>query len=206
MKVVNLGLPKTGTTTLARALRRAGFHVADHRIRPRQTQDPGLQNAFVADLLYQGYFETGDPCALLKGFDAISEMSLLREGKSLWPQMDFALLRAIKAHHPEVKFLASGRDAFELSQSMLAWSDLAIARLPAYDVPGLPKGFGETTKEREQWIKGHYANLEAAFGGDAGFLHYRIEDDNIRTRLETFLGRPVPWWGKSNSNRSGVMA
>lgn len=206
MKVVNLGLPKTGTTTLARALRRAGFHVADHRIKPRQTQDPALQNAFVAELLYRGYFETGDPCAFLQGFDAISEMSLLREGQSLWPQMDFALLRAIKAHHPEVKFLASGRDAFDLSQSMLAWSDLAISRLPSYDVPGLPKGYGDTTKERMQWIDGHYANLEAVFGHETWFLSYRIEDADVRTRLEAFLGRPMPWWGRSNRNRSGVLA
>lgn len=206
MKVVNLGLPKTGTTTLARALRRAGFHVADHRIRPRQSKDPDLQNAFVAEVLYKGYFETGDPCAFLGGFDAISEMSLLREGKSIWPQMDFALIRAIRTHHPDVKIIASGRDAFELSQSMLAWSDLAISRLPAYDVPGMPKGFGETTKERTQWIKGHYANLDAFFEGDANFMTYKIEDADIRERLEAFLQRPLPWWGRSNSNRSGALA
>ena len=29
MQVINLGLPKSGTTTLARALRRAGLHTAD---------------------------------------------------------------------------------------------------------------------------------------------------------------------------------
>jgi hypothetical protein len=60
-KLVNLGLPKTGTTTLARALKITGFRVADHRIRPRQTESETLKNAFVADLLYQGYFQSGDP-------------------------------------------------------------------------------------------------------------------------------------------------
>lgn len=205
MKVVNLGLPKTGTTTLARALRRAGLHVADHRIQPKQTDDTQLHNAFVAELLYRGYFETGDPCAYLAGFDAISEMSLLHEGVSLWPQMDFALLRALRTHHPQVKFLASGRDAFDLSQSMLAWSDLGSSRLPAYDVPGLPKGFGETTKERTVWIEGHYANLQAFFKDDPAFMPYDINDTNVRERLEAFLDLRLPWWGRSNRNRSGVL-
>ena len=39
LRVINLGLPKSGTTTLARALRKAGLHVADHRIKPVQTDD-----------------------------------------------------------------------------------------------------------------------------------------------------------------------
>ena len=206
MKVVNLGLPKTGTTTLARALRRAGFHVADHRIRPRQTEREALKGAFVAEKLYAGLFETGDPWAYLDEFDAISEMSLLREGKSLWPQMDFTLLRALRVHHPDIKFLASGREPFALSQSMLAWSDLGASRLPAYDVPGLPKGFGETTKQREHWIRGHYENLDAFFGKDPDFMAYDLEASDIRTRLEGFLGRPMPWWGHANKNTTGAMS
>ena len=44
LRVVNLGLPKTGTTTLARALKMAGFKVADHRVRPKQTTVKSLHN------------------------------------------------------------------------------------------------------------------------------------------------------------------
>ena len=201
LRVVNLGLPKTGTTTLARALRRAGMKTADHRIRPHQTQNAALHNAFVADLLYKGYFETGDPAHHLPEFGALTEISLVRQSRSAWPQMDFALMRAIRAHHPNVRFLASNRDAFKLSQSMLGWSDLGTSRLPASAVPGLPQGFGDTTKERMQWIEGHYANLRAIFAGDAQFLEYDIEDTNIRERLSDFLGVNLPWWGNSNRNR-----
>ena len=88
LKLVNLGLPKTGTTTLARALKIAGFRVADHRIRPRETDSAKLRNAFVADLLYQGYFQSGDPAEFFEDFTALTEISCLWEGKSLWPQMD----------------------------------------------------------------------------------------------------------------------
>lgn len=201
LRVVNLGLPKTGTTTLARALRRAGLHVADHRIRPRQTENSDLHGCFVADLLYRGYFETGDPGAHLDGFDAISEMSLLREGRSLWPQMDFGLIDALRDHHPDLRFLASSRDPFALSQSMLAWSDLGIARVPAASIPGLPAGYGETSAERMRWINAHYAHLRKLFAGDDRFVEFDIADPDAPQKISACIGRPLPWWGKSNVNR-----
>ena len=199
-RVVNLGLPKTGTTTLARALRAVGFKTADHHIRPRQTKKTDLHNAYVADLLYKGYFETGDPLALLRGFTAMTEISLLRKGRSIWPQMDLALIRAIREHHPNIRFLASNRDPFKLSQSMLAWSDLGTKRLPQNAIPGLPEGYGETTKERIQWIEGHYATLRSAFAGDPLFFEYDVAGENTQAQLSNFLGIDLPWWGQSNPN------
>lgn len=200
LEVVNLGLPKSGTTTLARALRRAGFKVADHRIRVNQTRDAELQRAYVGELLYRGLYETGDPGAHLGPFTAISEMSVLRAGKSLWPQTDFALILAIRERHPEVRFLCSRRAAFDMSQSMLAWSDLGTNRLPQSPVPGLPEGYGQTSKEREQWIEGHHAALRHFFRGDDRFLDYDVADPEAPERIGTFLGRDLPWWGRANSN------
>ena len=204
--VVNLGLPKTGTTTLARALRLAGLSVADYRVRPKQAKQPIQSDAYVADLLYRGYFETGDPMTYLSHFGAISEMSLLQKDRSLWPQMDFGLIQAIRDHHPGVKFLASSRDPFALSQSMLAWSDLGTARLPAASVPGLPAGFGETSAERIQWITAHYAHLRAIFGDDDDFLEYDVADPAARDLISGFLGMPVNWWGKINVNKLNEVA
>ncbi len=206
LRVVNLGLPKTGTTTLARALRRAGCKVADHRIRAKQTENSGLHGAYVADLLYRGYFETGDPIAYLSEFNAITEMSVLREGRSIWPQMDHGLIMAIRAHHPEVKFLASNRDPFKMSQSMLAWSDLGTARLPGAGIPGLPEGYGETTGERIQWIEAHYAHLRAIFRDDDDFLEYDVADPAARDLISGFLEFPVQWWGKTNVNKLNEVA
>lgn len=201
LRVVNLGLPKTGTTTLSRALRRAGLHVADHRIRAKQTENTALHGAYVADLLYRGFYETGDPGAYLTDFDAISEMNLLRDGRSLWPQMDFALIDALRHHHPEVKFLASSRNPFEVSQSMLAWSDLGTARLPGSNIPGLPEGYGETSAERIRWIEGHYAHLRALFRNDDNFLEFDVADPAVRDLISAFINVPVPWWGKTNVNK-----
>ncbi|QBF31403.1 sulfotransferase family protein [Thalassococcus sp. S3] len=200
LRVVNLGLPKSGTTTLARALKLAGLKVADHRIRVRQTQNKTLHRQYVGDLLYRGYFETGDPAAYLEEFPAISEMSVLRDGQSLWPQTDAALIAAIRAHHPGVKFLASRRDPFEMSQSILGWSDLGTERLPAANVPGLPVGYGETSKERETWITGHYAHLAMLFRDDPDFLEFDVADKSARNHIADFLGLKLPWWGRINVN------
>ena len=145
LQVVNLGLPKSGTTTLAKALKLAGYRTADHRIRVRQTRNTALHRKFVGDLLYHGYFEVGDPAAYIPEFQAISEMSVLRERRSLWPQTDFALIEAIRAHHPGVKFVATWRDPAKMSRSILRWSDLGTDRLPKAAVPGLPQSWGGCT-------------------------------------------------------------
>lgn len=200
LKVVNLGLPKTGTTTLARALKIAGFRVADHRIRPRQTETAALKDAFVADLMYRGYFQSGDPAELFEDFNAVTEMSCLRKGRSLWPQMDFALIDAIRKHHPKVRFLASRRNSWDVSQSMLAWSDLGTDRLHTSDIPGLPAGYGETSRERVQWIDGHYDHLRALFAGDPSYLEYDVASTSAQVAVAAHLGVDLPWWGQANAN------
>ncbi|MDQ7071582.1 MAG: hypothetical protein Q9M48_12745 [Rhodobacterales bacterium] len=204
LKVINLGLPKSGTTTLGRALKMAGLKTADYRIRPHQTDDSAIHDAFVGDLMYRGYFHTGDPLAHLGEFDGFSEISTLRAGHSLWPQMDFGLIRALRKHHPDTRFLASKRDAFAMSQSMLAWSDLGIERLPEGAIPGLPAGYGETTKERVQWIESHYENLRQLFDNDSIFMEYDVTDPQAAQKISAHIGRDLPWWGKINRSRTTI--
>ena len=199
LQVINLGLPKSGTTTLARALKVAGLKTADHRIRRHQSTDPALRGAFVGDLIYRGYYNTGDPTALLSDFAAISEMSCLRAGHSLWPQMDYAIIAAFRRHHPGVRFVASWRPADMMARSMLAWSDLGSDRLPSMDIPGLPRGFGETEKERARWIDGHYAHLDALFAQDPTFLRLDVTAANAQDQLAAHIGLVLPWWGRANA-------
>ncbi|MCR9126558.1 MAG: sulfotransferase family protein [Rhodobacteraceae bacterium] len=197
---VNLGLPKSGTTTLGRALKLAGLKVADHRIRPRQTANPAIQRKFVGVLMYRGYFGTGDPGALLDEFDAVSEMSVLRAGLSVWPQTDYGIIEALRRHHPGIRFLATRRAASAMSRSMLAWSDLGTSRLPEGAVPGLPAGFGGTDAARCRWIDGHYDFLQRIFAGADDFLEVDVAAPDARARVAGFVGRDLPWWGKVNAN------
>jgi hypothetical protein len=199
-RIINLGLPKSGTTTLAHALRISGLRIADYRIRKRQTPDSALHNAFVGELMYQGYFTTGDPLHGLDRFDGFSEISALREGVSYWPQMDFGVIQAIRTHHPGARFLATWRPPEALSNSMLRWSNLGTERLPDGHVPGLPAGFGDTPAQRVQWICAHYAHLERLFANDPGFLMLDVGAPDAAQTLGTFVGREISWWGKANRN------
>ena len=198
LRIINLGLPKSGTTTLGVALGKAGLKVADWRIRKGQTEDRRILSGFVGDHLYRGYYETGDPLALLGEFDAVTEMSVASHGMSLWPQMDWGLLDAIRRHHPGVKFLLSHRDPAALVKSMLGWSNLGRSRLPQQNVPGLPAGYGGTPQELTRWIEGHYAFCRRVFAGDPDFLEYDLGDPQAAERIGEFLGIDLPWWGKAN--------
>lgn len=200
LRVINLGLPKSGTTTLARALRKAGLHVADHRIKPMQADNAALHGRFVGEMMYDGYFLRGDPLEGLDDFDGFAEINALRGERSIWPQFDFGLIEAIRAHHPGVRFLASWRDPAAISDSMLRWTNLGTERIPAADIPGLPAGYGVTTRERVTWIAGHYAALGRFFDGACDFLQYDVAAPQTPERIGAFLGRPLPWWGKTNVN------
>jgi hypothetical protein len=202
LKVINLGLPKSGTTSFARAMKRAGLNAADYRIRKGQTPDATLHGAFVGDLIYRGYFETGDPGAYLADFEAISEMSTLRGGHCLWPQTDFGVIEAFRKHHPGVRFVATRRTTAALSRSMENWSDLTSERLPKGSLPGLPAGYGATGGQRERWIRAHYAFLRRIFAGRDDYMEVPVAAPDIREKLEAFLGFDLPWWGRSNV-RSG---
>lgn len=200
LRVINLGLPKSGTTTLGEALKRAGLKVADHRIRRMQTARTELHRQFIGDLMYRGYFRTGDPLAELEEFDAIAECSYLTGPASAWPQMDFGLIEAIRTHHEGVRFVATQRPAKALSRSMLSWTNMND-RLQRAHIPGLPEGYGVTSIERMTWIRAHYAHLKRLFGPRSKqFLLLDVGAADAQAKLSDFLGIELPWWGRANRN------
>ena len=199
LRVVNLGLPKSGTTTLGEALKQAGLRVADWKIRPGQS---ATMRGYVGKLMYDGWFGTGDPLHYLGDFDAFTEIDIVRDGKNLWPQTDWALLSAIRALYPGVKFVLSYRDPEKHADSMRRWSNLGTRRLPQHAIPGLPEGYGAKPGELERWIAGHADFCRQVFAGSADFLEYDIEDPEAKTRIEAFLGIELPWWGRANSNET----
>ncbi len=200
LRVINIGLPKTGTTTLSKALRRAGMKVADWRIKPGQTDNEEIVGKHVGKLIYQSYFDTGDPLAVLNDFDAVTEMSFVKFNFTAWPQTDWALLSAISECHPNAKFLLSYRDPAQTANSMKNWTNLGEKRLPLNSIPGLPRGFGHRQDELVTWISGHYKFCRHVFAGSNRFLEYSIEDPNAPQQIGSFLGRDLPWWGRANLN------
>ena len=201
LKVVNLGLPKSGTTTLNKALTQAGYRVADHRLKEREEDRPGKRRVFVGGLLYKGLYEAGDPMAHMREYDAVSEISFIHGKFSVWPQFDFALLKTLKDLYPQVKFIATRRDSESHSNSIMAWNNLGTQRLPASTVPGLPIGYGKTRDQQMRWIDGHYEALKHWFREDPDYLEIDVADPQAQAKISAHLGRDLPWWGKANVNR-----
>lgn len=199
LRVINLGLPKSGTTTLGEALKHAGMRVADWKIRPGQS---ATMRGFVGKLMYQGYYDSGDPLQYLFDFNAFTEVEVVREGKNLWPQTDWALLAAIGAHYPGSRFILSHRDPVKHADSMRRWSNLGTRRLPQNAVPGLPEGFGGKPGELERWIEGHVSFCRQVFAGTDVFCEYDIEDPDAQAKISGFLGIELPWWGTANANEN----
>ncbi|GGG76605.1 hypothetical protein GCM10011415_26720 [Salipiger pallidus] len=202
VKLINLGLPKTGTTTLGVALEKSGWLVADFKLRRRTCPEKDIAGSFVGRQLYEGYYGSGDPLERLGSFDALTEISVLNRDLCLWPQTDFGLIQSLRDRHPDLRFVASWRDPEEAAHSMLRWSDLGTNRLPGGNVPGLPKGFGDTRLQRATWIAQHYAFLRHLFADDPRFLEYDIADPQAPARISAHIGVELPWWGQANENTS----
>jgi hypothetical protein len=197
-KIINLGLPKSGTTTLATAFAEAGLRVADWMAR----DEKGDKMGFVGRLMYLGYFESGDPLSAMPDFDAYTEISVVRRGRNFWPQTDWAIISGIRAHHPGARFLLSARDPEKHADSIRRWSNLGKTRLPANHVPGLPQFHGQNPGEIERWIESHIKFCRHVFDGADDFLEFDIEDPEAADKIARFTGVDLPWWGKANENEN----
>lgn len=198
LRVINLGLPKSGTTTVGQALATSGLRVVDHKI-PQNALRRDTAGLFVGHVMYDSYFATGDPLAKLDEFEGFGEISVLHGGKPAYPQMDAAVIEAIALHHPGVRFVASWRDPAALSNSMVKWNNL-VPRLTRNSVPGLPVGYGAEEHERIRWIEAHYNFLDTVFGGDEMFLRIDVADEDAPRLLGKHIGREIRWWGTANRN------
>lgn len=204
LKVINLGLPKSGTTTLGEALKRAGLKVADWKIHQGQSEDPEIIHDFVGRLMYRAYYGCGDPLALMHEFDAFTEISMVARGFNEWPQTDYGLISAIQRHHPGAKFLLSARSPADIVNSMRNWSNMGKRRLPMYAVPGLPEGYGKKPEELERWVAAHSAFCRKIFEGSDVFLEYNPADPEAPKKIGEFLGIELPWWGRANVKQERV--
>lgn len=204
LKVINLGLPKSGTTTLGKALAASGMKVADWKIHDHQTEIKSLRNDFVGRLMYRGYFQHGDPLYFMHEFNAFTEISMVARGFNEWPQMDWGLISTILENHPGAKFLYSSRPPEALVESMLKWSNLGSRRLPMYQVPGLPEGYGYEKGELIRWIEGHQRFCRKVFEGSDAFFEYDILDPEAPKKIGGFLGIEIKWWGNANNREQRV--
>jgi hypothetical protein len=191
MKVLVIGLPKCGTRTLHRTFLESGLRSAHWRLETGE---------FCGELMYRGYFASGDPFALLEQYDCVAQadVCLPARGINYWPNLDFSLLLQIRHRYPACLFVLNRRAAREWIRSVDGWNDLR-ARLTAADIPGLPSGVGGADGELERWRTAHYEACAHVFGSDPRFVQFDIDDPDAPHVLGRALGRPLGWWGIENA-------
>lgn len=188
MRIVNLGLPKSGTTSLQRVLELFGLTSSHWTVSDSET---GAAKAFkyVGEVIYSNYlggrsiFEGFSPDSAITQLDVCVPSS----GLNLWPQLDPLITTKIPKQYPGCKILLLKRDPRKVVSSMKKWNDLLV-RLVASDIPGLPAWRGLCDDELLGWVAGHYESIECQFSGYSNFMSLDIEDKDSFESFVAFAG------------------
>ena len=188
MKLFVVGFPKSGTTTLTMALEASGMN-------PVHWGD--ADGRFVGQVIYDNVLAGRDPFATLDSYDAVTQADVCLPAHNInfWPNLDFSILSAIRAAHPDCLFLLNHRDPRGLIRSIDRWPALRD-RLVQSDIPGLPAGKGRDDSELIRWIENHYAACRRFFAADPAFIELSIEAPDTPVRLGQALGIEIREWGR----------
>ena len=188
MKVMVIGFPKSGTTTLTTVLEANG-------IKSAHWQDE--QGRFVGALIYSAIYSGLDPFAFLQGYDAVTQadVCLPKRKINFWPNLDFAVLRAVRRAYPSCILLLNYRHPEAIVDSIEKWAGMQ-GRFTRSEIPGLPIGIGGKREHLVTWIENHFDACRAFFADDPHFLELDIAAEDAPDRLGKALGMPIAGWGK----------
>ncbi len=113
MKLMVIGFPKSGTTSITSGI---GSE------RPESRALANASGRFVGSLIYKAVHEGLDPFEYLKAYDAVTQadVCLPAHKLSLWPNLDFAVLSAIRRAHPSCLFVLNTRRPEAICDSIVA--------------------------------------------------------------------------------------
>ena len=193
MRLFVVGFPKSGTSTITAALEASGMN-------PVHWGD--AQGRFVGQLIYEDALAGRDPLARLGEYDAVTQADVCLPAHRInyWPNLDFAMLAAIRAHHPECLFLLNYREPAKVLSSIDRWPALR-ERIVRASIPGLPARMGEKDEEILNWIENHFAACRSFFANDPNFLELDIESEDAPTTLGKALGIAIADWGIIEPNQ-----
>ncbi len=195
MRLLNIGLPRLGPDNLPKALKKAGLRCA---------------NWYAADLklhvgqaMYHDYLLRKDPLAAFGAYDALTQVDLVNDQGSFWPQMDLSLLRMVREYHPDCAFVLFRRRADDVLEDIDRHSDFR-ERLTRWGAPGLPAGSAKFDQMVLAWIENHYDAMHVAFGADRRFAVLDSDHPRTRARLARLLDIDLPWWGDETAGARAV--
>lgn len=187
MKLMVIGFPKAGTTSITAALEASG-------LKPVHWRDS--EGRFVGKLIYEDTLAGRDPFERLGAYDCVTQADVCLPGQGLnyWPNLDFAVLARIRERHPDCQFLLNVRAPDKIRASIDKWPNLRN-RIVRAAIPGLPAGMGADNGEIIRWIEAHYDACRRFFAADERFFEVDIESDEAPARIGDRLGVAITGWG-----------
>lgn len=193
MKLMVIGFPKSGTTSITSALESSGLKAAHWRL---------PDGRFVGRLIYKAVLSGLDPFEYLKDYDVVTQADVCLPAHkiNLWPNLDFAILGAIRRAHPKCIFLLNTRRPEAICDSIERWP-LLQRRFQVCDIPGLPLGAAADRANLMVWIQNHYDACRRFFANDDYFIELDIESPDAPVLLGKALGIPIVGWGDVKPKR-----
>jgi len=196
-KLFGCGLPRSGTSTLIYALRRAGWNAAHGRA------GTGAEPLGVA--LLRAFLEGRDPLHYVpRGIEAIADPFVTRatdwDLMTCWPTICPGFLERFRAHYPDAWVVLTYREPASWLDSVSRWKDLRV-RLTKADLPFLPASTGADDAVVMDWVEAYYDRVRRTFADDSKFLEIDIvgRSDAAHATLSSALEIELPWWGVRNA-------
>lgn len=188
----NLGLPKSGTSTLQNAFARSGLKSLHWH--------SSVLNKYIGRAMYERFLKDEPIMTDFPDAAVVTQADLITYETSFWPQMDQALLRQLKRENPRVRFILPIRSPELIADSFFRWGDLKD-RIMAMGAPGLPPRMVKNKNDISRWVVNHYDNCREMFDD---LIEYEIDDPTAPQLLSRELGVEIKWWGHSNKNTGQV--
>lgn len=191
-KIFIVGFPKSGTSTIQKALEKTGFVSAHWKVK----------EGVVGELMYKGLREHDDPWYYLQCYDAITQSDVCVPSSDLnyWPNLDFEIINKIQEKHPDCLFVLNYRDPEKIISSIEKWGDF-LDRLKAGSVPGLDFDEDDDRASLRSWIVSHFDKIRSHFKDNERFIEVDISNDKAPKKLGKKLGVELAWWGVANENK-----
>ena len=196
MKLLVIGFPKSGTTSITAALEASG-------LKPLHWRD--RQGRFAGKLIYENILTGRDPFDRMGEYDSVTQadVCLPAQGVNYWPNLDFSVLRAIRDAHPECLFLLNTATRRRSAPASTNGRNCASGS-SAPRIPGLPAGMGRTDEEIVTWIENHHAACRRYFAKDKKFVEVDIESDDAPKIIGKALGVTITGWGDVKPDKQGA--
>jgi len=190
--VVQIGLGKTGTTTVRAFFESLGYNATCAHRSVRQ----------IAEALALGeppMERTKRACARSSGGFFVQELTGVYFPTDNF-QFQLTHMAPIRREMgPNTLFVHCERDASRWLRSATAWGDLR-QRLTARDVEGLPPGRGAATDELLEWYAGVNAYLRFAFRWRPNYAHVDVDDPRSLRALAARCGAAGYRFSALNAN------